>query len=210
MLVLIDFHDSEFTLGDKEHNGNFGLISSQSNTNVSVIGIHYELSFLIHLKEQVAGLHKELLLIIFGYLNILLIIRNKFACLKISVVSDIFAETFHVRVVGSSTFDAGSVLHGDIGERDILINEWYFLQLPFFVDVEHDFGLDFGEEVSITLKTHIHIFILLGWLLEMVNVVVFMLFHFLLSTLIVVLMVIKLRILLVNVHVASLRHVSYI
>lgn len=162
MLVLINFHDSEFTLSDKQDNGNFGLVSSQSNTNVGVIWIHYKLSFLIHFKEQVACLHKELLLIIFCYLNILLIIRNKFACLKISVVSDIFAEPFHVRLVCPSTFDAGSILHCDIGERDILINEWYFLQLSFFVDVEHDFGLDLGEEVSITLKTHIHIFILLG------------------------------------------------
>lgn len=143
-------------------------------------------------------------------MHILLIFRNELACLKISVISDLIAKTFEVRLIGLSTFDAGGILHGDTGERDVLVNEWYLFQLSLFVDVEHDLGLDFGQRMNITLKTHIHIFILLWWLLEMIDVVVLMFFHFLFCTFIVVLMVIKLWILLINIDVTSFRHVSYI
>lgn len=210
MLIFIDFDDGQFPLRHKEDDRNGGLISGQTNTNICVIGIHQELSFFVHFEEKVAGLYKEFFLIVFSDLDIFFIVGDDLTSLEICIIPDVIAEPFEVWLIGWAAFDAGCVLHGDIGEGDILVNEWDFFELSFFIDAEHDFGLHFGEQVDVSLKTHIHIFVFLRWLFEVVHVVLIMVFHFLLPTLIVVLMLVKLWVLLAHLDLASLvRHVSY-
>lgn len=83
MLVLIDLDDGELSLCDKENDGNSGLISSETDTDVSVIGVEQELPFLVHFKEEIAGLHEEFFLVGLGDLHILLIVGYDFTCLEI-------------------------------------------------------------------------------------------------------------------------------
>jgi hypothetical protein len=47
--------------------------------------------------------------------------------------------------------------------------------LSFLVDVEHDLGLDFGQQVHVPFETDVHVFELLRGFIVVVDVVLFVL-----------------------------------
>jgi len=210
MRIFANLNDSKLSLSDKKNYRNSRLISCQTNTNMSIIRIHQKFSLFIHFEKEITCLCKEFFLIRLRNLNIFFIIGNKFTSFKICIIFDIITKPLEIRLIRRSTFDAGGILHGDIGEGYIFINKRNFFQLPFFIDIKHNLSFYLCEEIDISLKTHIHIFILLGWLLEMIDVMLWMVLDLLLSSIVVIFMIVEFRILLIHIDITPVfRHVSY-
>ena len=76
VLVFIYFQDSDLSLNNKQHNGNSSFITCQTDTYIGGIKVKKYLTFLVHLKEKITGLNKELLLISFGHLSVFFIIGH--------------------------------------------------------------------------------------------------------------------------------------
>ena len=94
-------------------------------------------------------------------------------------------------------------------ESDVLINKGKICELSFFVDIEHNFCFNFGEQVGISFKTHVQILIFLRWLLQPINLRLHMLLD-VLTTIDVVFMLIELWVWSFESKVAScFWHVSY-
>ena len=155
VLVLIDFQDSDLSLNHKKNDGYSLLIASKTNTDICGTWIKKQFTFFIHFEEQITGLDEEFFLVCLGDCNIFLKIRDKFTSLEISIVSQIVAEFFQVCLIWTPCFDAGGVLHCDVGKSDILVNEGQLCNLSFFVDVEHHFCFYFCQKVGISFKAHI-------------------------------------------------------
>ena len=73
MLILIDLKNSDFSLGDEQDNSDGGLVTGQTDPDVGGVGVQQQLSFLVHLEEEVAGLDEELLLVDLGHLGVFLV-----------------------------------------------------------------------------------------------------------------------------------------
>jgi len=111
---------------------------------MSIIRIHYQLSFFVHLEKEVTCLSKEFFLIGLGNLNIFFIIRNKLTSFEICIISILITQSLEICFIRRSTFDANGILHGDIGESDIFINNWNILQLSFLIDIKHNLSFYLG------------------------------------------------------------------
>ena len=193
VLVFVDLEDGDLPLGYEKDNCDCGLVAGQADADVGGAGVEQQLPLLVHLEEEVAGLDEEPLLVGLVDLYIFLVVGDQFAGLEVGVVPEFLGEFLEVDLVGGAGLDAGGVLHGDVGEGDVLVDEGQVGQLPLLVEVEHDFGLDLGEEVGVPLEAHVHVLVLLGGLLEVVVVVLLVLLHSL-PAVDVVLVVVELRV----------------
>ena len=193
VLVLVDLQDGDLPLGYEKDNRDRGLVAGQADTDVGGAGVEQKLPLFVHLEEEVAGLNKKPFLVGLVDLHIFLVVRDQFAALEVGVVPEFLSEFLEVDLVGGAGLDAGGVLHCDVGEGDVLVDEGQVAQLPLLVEVEHDLGLDLGEEVGVPLEAHVHVLVLLGGLLEVVVVVLLVLLQAL-PPVDVVLVVVELRV----------------
>lgn len=145
VLILSYLNNRQLSLCDEQNNSNGGLVAGKSDTNIGVGWIHQQLPLSVHLKEEITGLHEEFLLISLGGLHILLIIRDQLTGAEISIITTLITQSLQIWLIGRSALYACGILHGDIGKRDVLVNERDLLQLSFLVDIEHDLSLDLGQ-----------------------------------------------------------------
>lgn len=179
MLVLIDFQDGDFALGDEEDDSDGGFVACQSDADVGGVGVQQKFPLLVHFEEQITVLDEEFFLVSFGYLHVFFVVGNQFAGFEISVVPQIVAQLLQVDLVTRASLDARSILHRDTRKGDVLVDEGQFLELPLFVDVEHYLSLDFGEQTDVSLEAQVHVFVVVGSIFfEVVEVVLFVFFVF--------------------------------
>jgi len=138
-------------------------------------------------------------------LDVLLVVGNELASLEVSVVSELVAEVLDVAHTGATHFDGGCVEHGDVRKGDVFVEEGQFFQLPLLVEVEHDLGLDFGEQIHVLFEACVHVIVFLGRLVIVINMVFGELLCSLLSV-DVVLVVVEGIVLFLHLVVTPLRH----
>lgn len=96
VLILSDLNDRQLSLSDEQDNRNGGLVACQSDTNIGVGWIHQQFPLSVHLKEEITGLHEELLLISLGDLHILLIIGDQLAGAVISIITTLITQPLQI------------------------------------------------------------------------------------------------------------------
>ena len=94
-------------------------------------------------------------------------------------------------------------------QRDIFIDERSFIELSFFVYVEHNLGLHFSQQIDVFFKTFIQVLFLAWSLIDVQMMIVVDTLHFLLSALVVVLFLHEVGVGVGEVNVTALqRHLK--
>ena len=198
---LFNFQNSQLPLSYQNYDSNCLLISCNTDTNMSVVGIHEYLSFFVHFQKKVTCFNEVFFGITSCNLHIFFVVWDYFTGTEINIVTNLITKSFKIGLIRGWIFETLCVLLSNTGKRNIFVDERKGFDLSFFVEIEHELCFDFGQSIKVFLERHIKIiiFILITIVSHMLTTLSLIIFVILSVTLLLI-MITELLFLISNIE----------